>query len=119
MKNTFYQDFELKYPEIGIALEDFHYKSKAKIFIPVLLPEMSSTSATKGTRRSKAASNIVNSNGKRGIGSCTITNYVELTVPSYIASGLTDKDGIIKKGTKFILVFVGGEINNPKIIGVD
>ena len=51
--------------------------------------------------------NII-TNSKLSIQNCTMSNYIELDIP--------DKKPI-KKGQEVIIVFIGGDINNIRIIG--
>lgn len=126
---NFYQELDLKYPEMGIVLEDTFWnygdkKEKAKIGIPVLLPMESRNSVSINKYKSNyieayipdayytypTNETLVNKdpeirgqredklNGKKGT---TIT-------------GLTR---MIPKGTKVIIVFIGGNISEPKVIG--
>lgn len=118
MNTNYYQDKRFEYPEVAIALEDFYYKGKGKFFIPVLFPELTSEVPYNNDTSRGSTSNIVNYNKRHGISNVTVSNYLELSVPSYIGESLKDEYETIKKGTKFIVVFIGGEINNPKIIGV-
>ena len=117
-----YENLDLKYPELGILLEDNIWnisgsKSKAKVNIPILLPlESGSSSGATSTTYKKTSGNIANTKN-----SYQSSNYILLDIPSYMYPS-ANKDGnrIFKKGTKFIVVFIGGSIapHNIKIIGI-
>ena len=119
MNQNFFQDQEMKYVEYGVVLEDFEFTSPGKIYIPVLFPELSSNVPMKVTSPRGSVSNITNSDGAKGISTSTVSNYIELVVPRYIANHLRNKDGIIKKGMRLLIEFAGGEINKPRIIGAE
>ena len=118
MNPNYYQDKRFEYPEEAVVLEDFYYKAKGKFFIPILCPELSSAIPYSNEANRGSTSNIINYNSRHGIKGTTVSNYVDLSVPEFIGNGIKDNYNMIKKGTKFLIVFVGGEINNPKIIGV-
>lgn len=119
MDLNYFQEKIMKYVEIGIVLEDFNYKEKGKIFIPILLPETTRTAPVRNKAIKVPTNNILNRTGVNGISTPEISNYVELSVPLYIGESLKDENDIIKKDTVFLITFVGGEINHPRIIGVD
>lgn len=138
--SNFYQDMDLKYPEMAILLEDAVMemdkktkewkRKKAKVTIPVLMPDMYSDSVIE--------KDIWQDNAKvRG------SNYVELTIPKYLypspkyikdvpvkyEDDTKDDDKVvykyetkvvIPKGTKLIVVFIGGSfgIDKIKVIGL-
>lgn len=118
MNSDFYQAKEFAYPEVGIVLEDFKYTSKGKIYIPILTPTMKGDKPIKEKKSKGSTSNIVNYNAKHGIKDCITSNYVELYVPTYIGYEIKNNKDMILKGTKFIISFIGGEVNDPKIIGL-
>lgn len=120
MRSDFYKQKDFSYTEIGIVLEKVDVsKDKAKIFIPILFPELSSDKPYKIKERRPSTDNIVNYNSKHGVSSVTRTNYIELKIPRYIAKELEPIDStIVNKGQKILITFVGGEINLPRVIGV-
>lgn len=107
MYNTdFYDNLDLKYPEIAVALETYGNKFN----IPILTPFI----ANAGKSPSKSTASALNKNNIKNkdslpISRITTQNYVTLSVPSYL--------GTVHKGDKFIIVFVGGDINKIRIIG--
>lgn len=118
MDSNFFQEKIMKYLELGIVLEDFDYKEKGKIYIPILLPEISGTAPIREKQIRGSVSNIKNKTGVNGIGAYEISNYVEMNVPGYIAECLKDQNNKIKKGTQLLIAFMAGEINMPVIVGV-
>ena len=138
--SNFYKDMDLVYPETGILIEDsimkFNHDTKswekepAKILIPILMPDMYSEDAV----------NKINYETGKKISS---SNYFLLNIPSYlypapVFSHMTpvkyeddtpdseknvytyNDTTMIKKGTKFIIVFMGGsfDVEDIKIIGI-
>lgn len=122
MIGEYYQEQDFKYNEIATVLEDFEYRSKGKFFINSITPLISSSSPFNDKKGKKTTSNIINYSAKLAITSYTISNYVLLSVPEYMLTSniltVINEISIIKKGTKFIITFVGGDINKPRIIGV-
>ena len=138
--SSFYKDRDLKYPEIGVLLEDSVMemdkdtkewkRKKAKIMIPILMPDMYSENAVE--------KDIYHDNIRvKG------TNYIELTIPKYLypnpkfkkkvpvlyKENTEEKEKVVyeyetkvtlKKGTKLIVAFIGGSfsIEDIKIIGL-
>lgn len=118
MNSDFYQAADYGYTEVAIALEDFKYTDQGKFFIPILIPTKEKGSPKKEKKSKGSTSYIVNYSSKHGISDCEVCNYVELYVPTYIGHEIKDSSDKIKKKTKFIVTFVGGELNNPRIIGL-
>ena len=119
MNTNYYQDKRFEYSEVAVAIEDFYYEGTGKFFIPILFPELTSDVPYNNIASKGSTANIINYNTRHGIKNVTVSNYIELKVPKYIAEFIKDEYNTIKKGTEFIIVFVGGEVNNPKIIGVN
>lgn len=121
----FYQKRDYKYPEIGILLEDISWSNTVgKFFIPILTPTLSDRAPYESYKPAPSTSNIISRNIS-GITGCTESNYLELDIPSYLLPQKEiDEDGNVhpetpyKKGDRFILVFVGGDVNKVKPIGV-
>lgn len=138
--SNFYKDIDLTYPEIGILMEDsimkFNHDTKqwekqpAKLLIPILMPDMYSEDAINNTNYDI---------GKK----ISSSNYFLIDIPSYlypapVFSHMTpvkyeedtpsskktvytyNDTTVLKKGTKFIVVFIGGsfDIDDIKIIGI-
>lgn len=118
MNIGYYQEQDFKFIEIATVLERFYYTSQGKFFINVITPMLSSSSPIDETKSKPSTSNILNYSSQLNISSYTTSNYVLLNVPRYIAEDLRDHDGYIAKGTRFLISFIGGDINKPKIMGV-
>ena len=96
----FYNKSNMTYSEIAIALEDFTYGEDVKMTIPVLLPLVNYKDEPIST--TEYISN----------------NYITLNVPKDLCPcfGLDENcthEGL--KGQKFIVNFIGGNINKPII----
>ena len=117
MNINYYEEQNFNLTEIGVVMEDVSYTKAAKINIPAIMPGISDTKAFSTIKSKYHTNNIINKSGRANIRSCTISNYVSLKIPVYIGKSIAD-GGSIKKGTKFIISFVGGEINKPRVIGV-
>ena len=122
MNSAFYQDREYAYSELGIVLEPFNYKTqKGKFYIPAIIPEVSSGKPFTTSVPKSSTSHIINYSSKHGIQGTTKSNFVELKIPNYIGAELKHIDPpelIVAKGERVIITFIGGELNNPKVIGV-
>ena len=113
--SNFYTDRDYKYPEIAILLEYSiadNYDVIGKFFIPAITPFIKSDLAYDKKDITPSKINIKNSNKSNlDINPCIISNYIELKIPEY----LNIKN--INKGDKFIVSFLGGDINKPFIFG--
>ena len=108
MTNDFYNQLDFKYPEIAICMEDTDGPT-AKIFIPIATPTLSNSLIydTKGLPLN--LSNIKSTGINRGnISRVTESNYIEMKLPD---------DQPAKKGDKFIIVFIGGNVNDGVLLG--
>ena len=94
--------------EIAIALTDFTYGSNVKVIIPALLPLVDKTEPT-DTVSYVSNSNIINKNkDELRTSKCIKSNYIPKELcPDSSLIGLA--------GQKFIVNFVGGDINKPFI----
>lgn len=111
--NNFYNDLNLVYPEIAILLEDTYDNINriGKFFIPILTPTLSKDYVyDQKELNMNSTDNIINDRSDLYIEECTVSNYIELKIPSHIK-------GKCKKDDKFVIVFIGGDINKPYIIG--
>lgn len=123
---NFYKTLNLQYPEEAILLEKVKKKDQiGKFFIPILTPTISNTTIFDTKKQFEEDEYIV-------------SNYILLTIPSYLfpnnipiscnksCDGYNNNcayidsinDSYFEKGQKFIIVFIGGDINNIQIIGV-
>lgn len=108
MTNDFYNQLDFKYPEIAVCMEDTDGPI-AKIFIPIATPTLSNSLIydTKGLPLN--LSNIKSTGINKGnISRVTESNYIEMKLPD---------DQPAKKGDKFIIVFIGGNVNNGVLLG--
>lgn len=114
-ENTFYKDKKFEYPEIAILMDNFidNKRRTARFVIPILTPNFNNERLSISEKPRIDTSNIVNQN-TNNITSVTEQNFVTLTIPEYMFS-----NGIhYNKGDKFIVVFIGGDVNRIQIIGV-
>ena len=137
--NDFYQNTDYKYTEIGIAKTNFTYGGRVDIYIPTITPFKS------GKSEDKISYDCIVNDDKSFIGNgksskCASTNTLRLVVPHYLADYVRSPgrthychecgaaisqphEDMVKynwngtAGTKFIISFVGGNINNAQIIG--
>lgn len=125
----FYQDLDLRYPELAICIED-SVDGIAKFYIPVLTPILDSSEPYDITDINVNKSNILSDTSSMEINACTSSNYLELRLPGkeFMMSSLNStKDDIHNtrttitdpcfKGDMFVVVFIGGDPNKPVIIG--
>lgn len=130
----YYQDLDLRYPELAICLEDANENGIAKFYIPVLTPILNSSDAYDETDLRVSKSNILNDSSSMEIKACTSSNYIELQLPEVYRANCTpngscDECGntIYKpnhkkydechKGDMFAIMFIGGDPNKPFILG--
>ena len=112
--NDFYKELDLKYPEIAITLEKFDPNGDTSVLcnIPVLLPFMQNSADIINT------SNIENKVNNLSIGACKIHQGTYLKINREHSQYCPkDKNGYVPAGEKFIVVFVGGDIDKPRVIG--
>lgn len=111
MDRSFYKEAktDFKYPEIGICMQDTTGDGKVKIFIPIATPTLSSNSIYDNKDLPISTRNIISDVSSMDIYPCTISNYITMKLPSSIES--------LKRNDKVILVFIGGDINKPVILG--
>lgn len=118
-KDTFYQNLDLKYPETAILQQRCRPGDIGSFLVPVLTPYQSSYTASKDTQHLNA-SNLMNAENNIGISTSVVSNTISLKIPNYLGNyAPQDMQGYIIKGTKFIVSFIGGDINQPKLIGGD
>lgn len=141
---NFYQENDYKYSEIGIALTDFIYGSTVQISIPIITPFMDNSNVINNKERISKVNILnadVNALGINNNNECEVRNCMDLYVPHYLAdfkrtpvlhsfsahggeyhpavphTDMVQYDWNGKKGTKFIVLFLGGDNSNPQIIG--
>ncbi|MDD3122083.1 MAG: hypothetical protein PHC62_01045 [Candidatus Izemoplasmatales bacterium] len=106
-KLNFYDNLDLKYPEIAICLENT-VTNIGKFFIPILTPTLSKKEPYYKQDMEFNVRNVVNSQELRIFPTFT-SNYIELPLPKGYESA--------NKDDKFIVIFIGGDINKPVLIG--
>ena len=116
----FYDTLDLKYPEIGIAIQkiDRLKPGNVKLIIPVLTPNMDSSKIINQTIYLNKQ-NLKNKNTQTfEISNLTLTNYIEVPFPAEICmlSDIDEDNRYIASGSKWIIVFVGGDITKPRPI---
>ena len=114
---NFYDNMDLTYPEIGIAIDQINRKNpgNVRIIIPVLTPMMdNSKNINKIIYQSTY--NLKNSNRNVEIGNIQVCNYIEIPFPKEICYSPDTSDDIIQPGSKWLIVFVGGDITKPRPI---
>lgn len=104
----FYQNLDLRYPELAICLED-SVDGIAKFYIPVLTPLLDGETPYDTTDINISKSNILSNSSSMEINACTTSNYIELRLPK------TDNSCV--KGDTFVIMFLCGDINKPFILG--
>ena len=107
--NNFYTDSKMYYSEIAIALEDYQPNTICKFRIPAIMPFIDNSVVAKQTNQINNTVSIDNYN-KSSIGEpkYNCCNYLELLVPKHIPAG--------KVGSKFIVTFIGGDIDKCELI---
>ena len=116
----FYDKMDLKYPEIAIAMDDIDRANPGDVrfIIPVLTPLMNNTKPVSDIIRQNKL-NLMNDKSVRlEIDNIRVTNTVSISVPQEVCNvyRLTNDNRIIKSGSKWIVVFVGGDITKPRIV---
>ena len=116
----FYDKMDLKYPEIAIAMDDIDRANPGVIrfAIPVLTPLMNNDKPITDTIRQNRSNLMNDQSVKFEIESIKVTNTIHIPVPQEVCNvyQLDDSNRIIKSGSKWIVVFVGGDITKPRII---
>jgi hypothetical protein len=119
-------DIDLKYPEIAISLEKSSIQNPTiKFHIPVLMPTLGDSRIIETNISKQQTLNIINKNNNLNISSCTICNYIISTIPNYLFlkynTSIDNEYNFSQEfpiGTKFIVIFIGGDINKARIIGL-
>ena len=124
--SNFYENLDLKYPEIAIAMEEIDRLSPGLIsfVIPILTPTMDNTKLVTKTIYQNRSSLRNSKYSAYEIGNVELSNSVYIKIPIEITGGLSllnmndipDSIRYIPKGSKWIVVFVGGDITKPRII---
>lgn len=116
--SNFYDQTDLRYTEIAVCLEDTSGPT-GKFAIPILTPFMNNNSPTENIIDNDSTKTLLSGSRKElEIGNCKITNYLELELPDIVKHEINyhDPNIVVRKGDKFIAVFVGGDINKCRLI---
>ena len=109
--SVFFDENAFTYPEIAVALEE-PVSNKIKVAIPAITPFIDTDKPYDKLDTTYSKRNIKNKiKNTLDIKKCTVSNYIELKLPEYL------ENLEIKKGDKFVISFIGGDINKPYIIG--
>lgn len=111
----FYDTLDLRYPEIAECL----VTNDNKFYIPVLMALVDYAGLPpKSISVNNNPAKLFNKENNIGLSSITRTNYIELEVPQYLWYEDYRITGIkYNAGDKFIIIFVGGDLNKIRIIG--
>lgn len=108
---NFYKDQEFRYLEIAVCLENSN-GLEAKFCIPALTPFVEQDEPYDKLDIEPSKRNILNKNKTNlDIKKCTTSNYITLELPE------KNRETGCRKGDKFVVSFIGGDINKPYIIG--
>lgn len=116
--SNFYDQTDLRYPEIAVCLEDTSGPT-GKFAIPILTPFMDNDSPSTTTIYNDSGKTLLSGTRQElEIGNCTMSNYLVLELPDIVKheKNYHNPKLIVRKGEKFIAVFVGGDINKCKLI---
>ena len=116
---NFYNDHDLKYVEVAICLEEF-YKYRPgflRFAIPTMEPYMSKSHIEENIHNVNI-SNVMNKYKEElNIKPVVDTNVFTIELPADIVYDCyNDKMGIVPAGEKFLIEFVGGDINNARFL---
>lgn len=105
----FYSSNDYLYTEFAICMEDSD-TDVAKFYIPIATPFLNSNEPYDKKDDQITKMNILNKNDVNlNISACNTSNYIELPLPHGEVG--------CKKGDKFVISFIGGDINTPYLIG--
>jgi hypothetical protein len=116
--SNFYDDLDFKYPEIGIAIENIDRRKSSqsiKFIIPVLTPNINNGDTVSRIVHQNRANLMNDSRHRFEINDIVLTNYTEIPIPREVL-GYDSENDIICSGSKWIIVFVGGDITKPRVI---
>lgn len=116
----FYDKMDLKYPEIAIAIDDIDRcnPGNVRFIIPVLTPLMDNGKPITDSIRQNKSSLRNDQSVKLEVENIIVTNFISIKVPQEVCNvyQVDDSNRIISAGSKWIVVFVGGDITKPRII---
>lgn len=115
--SNFYDILDLKYPEIGIAMQEIDRQNPGtvKFIIPILTPMMDNSRIIE-QKIYQVNSNLRNANKKQiEVEHLGLANYVNIRMPKEVCWTPYD-ERYIPIGSKWIIVFVGGDITKPRVV---
>lgn len=116
---NFYDNMDLRYPEIGIAMQEIDRTNPGviKFIIPVLTPNMDNSRLIE-SRVHLNKDSLMNKNRNIEVEDLKVSNYINIKMPKEVCSiyHMTNDERYITSGSKWIIVFVGGDITKPRII---
>lgn len=108
MINTnYYASHNYNMLEMAICLEVID--NKGKFYIPALTPFLDGSEPYDKQDDLISTSNILSDTKCLDIEPCTTSNYILIAIPDHINN--------ISANDKFVISFIGGDINKPYIIG--
>lgn len=111
-----YDNINLDYTEVGILTSVCNkYKPGYQTFYVQALNPLNYKSNTVSTT-SVSSSNIINANKPKS-GKINIGSNIRIEMPKEVARQFPTK--FIPPGTRFIISFLGGDINKPVVVGRD
>lgn len=108
MNTNYYGSHNYNMLEIAICLE-ITDDNKGKFFIPAFTPFLDKEKPYDEKDNPVSTTNILSNTDGMDIEPCTTSNYILMTIPDHINN--------ISVNDKFVMSFVGGDINKPYIIG--
>ena len=113
--NDFFKNLDFRYPEIVECLK----KNGKEFYVPIVMGLVDDAGLDpKEKKIPNTSSKIKNKVNNLEISKITKYNYINLEVPSYLWYPDYETTGIkYKKGDKFIVIFVGGDIDKIRIVG--
>lgn len=108
MNTNFYgKNANFCYPELAICMEDTT-GPEAKIYIPIVTPTLPNSVCYDTTGLKPNTGNILSDSDPLYISHYTESNYITMKLPDDLPA---------KAGDKFVIVFIGGDVNHGVLIG--
>lgn len=117
--NNFYSDKSLKFVEVAICLEKFYkyHPGVLKFAIPTIEPYMSKDQYEEQIHQIDMSKIMNKEKDKLNIKPVIQSNAFSLELPADLVYDCdNDKMGIVNEGEKFLIEFVGGDINNARFL---
>ena len=116
--SNFYDQTDYRYAEIAVCLEETSGPT-GKFAIPILTPFVNTDYVSESTEYNSSTKNLLSGTRKElEIKNCSISNYLVLRLPDIVLHEIEyhNPNITVKKGEKFIAVFVGGDVNKCRLI---